>query len=293
MNSKLVTIVIPTFNRAHLICRTLESISNQTYTNWEAIIIDDGSTDDTEVVIKPFLEDERIKFLKRPEDRLRGGNDARNYGFEMSTGKYIKWLDSDDLLEPECLEVQVNAMVTGKHDVVFCRSRFFKQNEKTCEIIIGDYWHHTFPERSNFLENFVIGKIRFCNNDGLWDRNILDNKPYFNKLRNSQEFLMIIKHLSKNINVGIVNEVLVLVRKHDDQMFHKRNYATFSKHQCLARYLAIKELKLNKTGTKLTYTYLFKSLTYYIFYPIKKGEFPYIFYNIKIWFKSLYLVCFK
>jgi len=293
LNSKIVTIIIPTLNRAHLISCTLESICNQTYTNWEAIIVDDGSIDDTEEVIKPLLEDERIKFYKRPQDRLSGGNDARNYGFEMSTGKYIKWLDSDDLLEPDCLEVQVKAIVSGKHDVVFCRSKFFQQNEKTKEIVVGNYWHDSFPTQPNFLENFVIGKIRFCNNDGLWDRKILDPQPYYNKLRNSQEFLMIIKHLSKNANVGIVNQVLVLVRQHKDQMFFKRNYATFSKHQCLARYMAIKELKLNNTGNKRIYTYLFKSITYYFLYPIKKKEFPSIFYNSKIWINSLYLVYIK
>lgn len=289
----IVSIVIPTFNRAHLIADTLSSIKVQSFKDWETIIVDDGSTDDTEEVIKPFLEDERIKFYKRPQDRLSGGNDARNYGFEMSTGTYIKWLDSDDLLEPDCLEVQVKSIVNGKHDVVFCRSKFFQQNEKTNEIVVGNYWHDSFPTQPNFLENFVIGKIRFCNNDGLWDRKILDPKPYYNKLRNSQEFLMIIKHLSKNAKVGIVNQVLVLVRQHKDQMFFKRNYATFSRHQCLARYMAIKELKLNNTGTKRTYTYLFKSITYYFLYPLKKKEFPSIFYNSKIWINSLYLVYIK
>ncbi len=224
---------------------------------------------------------------------LKGGNDARNYGFEMSNGKFIKWLDSDDILEPECLEIQLNEIVSDKYDVVFCRSRFFKEDERTGRKILGDYWHHTFPGQPNFLENFVVGKIRFCNNDGLWRRDILDAQPYLDKLRNSQEFLMIIKHLSKNVKVGLVNRVLVLVRKHDDQMFFKRNYATFSKHQCLARYMAIKELKLNKTGSQVTYTYLLKSITYYFFYPIKKKEFPAFFFNIKIWLKSLYLVYLK
>lgn len=293
LRNDLVSIIIPTFNRSSLISDTILSVINQTYINWELIIVDDGSEDCTEEVVKPFLIDERIKFYKRPQDRLKGGNAARNYGYELSSGEYMKWLDSDDLLEPNCLEMQVKAMISGKHDVVFCRSKFFHQNEETNEIVIGDYWHDSFPTQPNFLENFVIGKIRFCNNDGLWDRKILDAKPYYNKLRNSQEFLMIIKHLSRNAKVGVLDKVLVLVRQHEDQMVFKRNYATFSKHQCLARYMAIKELKLNKTGTKRTYTYLFKSITYYFLYPIKKGEFPSVLYNIKIWLKSFYLVYFK
>lgn len=292
MSTKLVSIIIPTFNRAHLISNTLESISNQTHTNWEAIIVDDGSIDDTKEVVNKFLVDPRFKFVERPKDRLKGGNAARNFGYELSSGDYIKWLDSDDLLTPDCLQKQVNKIVTGSYDVVFCRSKFFKQKEGKKELVIGDYWHNSFPVQPNFLENFVIGQIRFCNNDGLWDRKILDVKPYYNKLRNSQEFLMIIKHLSRNANVGILNEVLVLVRKHDDQMVFKRNYATFSKYQCLARYMAIKELKLNETGSQRTYKYLLKSISYYLLYPIKKGEFPNLFYNVKIWLKSVYRVYF-
>jgi glycosyltransferase involved in cell wall biosynthesis len=290
LNRTLVSIIIPTYNRAHLISDTVISIQKQTFKNWELIIVDDGSKDNTEQVVTSFLGDKRIRYFKRPNDRLKGGNAARNYGYEQANGEFVKWLDSDDLLTPNCLEDQINALQENNYDVVFCRSRFFEENDETNKIEIGDFWHETFPVNQNFLDNFIVGKIRFCNNDGLWNRRILGDKPYNEILRNSQEFLMIIKHLSRNINVGVINKVLVLVRKHEDQMVYKRNYATFSKYQVMARYLAIRELKINNSGTKLTYTYLIKSLTYYLIYPLKRGEINFFTSNLKFWLKSLYII---
>ncbi|MGO2103677.1 MAG: glycosyltransferase family 2 protein [Psychroflexus halocasei] len=95
----LVSIIIPTYNRAHLIGETLDSVLAQTYQNWECIVVDDGSTDDTDSVMKGYCDkDSRFKYYHRPDEHLPGGNGARNYGFKMSRGEYIQWFDSDDLM---------------------------------------------------------------------------------------------------------------------------------------------------------------------------------------------------
>jgi glycosyltransferase involved in cell wall biosynthesis len=94
----IVSIIIPTYNRAHLIGETLDSVLAQTYTNWECIIVDDGSTDNTDEVVEEYVKkDSRFKYYHRPDEHLPGGNGARNYGFKMSKGEYVNWLDSDDL----------------------------------------------------------------------------------------------------------------------------------------------------------------------------------------------------
>lgn len=81
----LVSIIIPTFNRAHLIGETLDSVLAQTYPNWECIVVDDGSTDNTDEVMAEYMaRDARFQYHHRPEDRLPGGNAARNYGVEFS-----------------------------------------------------------------------------------------------------------------------------------------------------------------------------------------------------------------
>ena len=100
MNDKfLFSIVIPTYNRAPLIFKTIESIFNQTYTNYEIIIVDDGSTDNTEEIISK-INNPKIKYYKIINSE-RGA--ARNKGILHSTGDYITFLDSDDIIYPNYL----------------------------------------------------------------------------------------------------------------------------------------------------------------------------------------------
>ena len=110
----LLSIIIPTYNRAHLIGETLDSVLGQTYKNWECIIVDDGSTDKTPEVIANYIQkDSRFQFYNRPSDRPKGANACRNFGYEISTGKYVKWFDSDDIMHPEFLEKQINVLKTN------------------------------------------------------------------------------------------------------------------------------------------------------------------------------------
>jgi glycosyltransferase involved in cell wall biosynthesis len=102
----LVSILTPTYNTEKFIRSTIESAKNQTYTNWEMILVDDASTDNTVAIIEEFVKkDSRIKLFKLPENR--GNGFARNAALEKATGKYIAYLDADDLWFPEKLEKQI------------------------------------------------------------------------------------------------------------------------------------------------------------------------------------------
>jgi len=115
----LVSIIIPTYNRAHLIGETLDSVLAQTYQNWECIIVDDGSSDNSDEVIEEYTKkDSRFKYYHRPDEHLPGGNGARNYGFKMSQGEYVNWFDSDDLMVAEKLELKVKVMLENDVDFV-------------------------------------------------------------------------------------------------------------------------------------------------------------------------------
>src|SRR5690606_11844101 len=120
----LVSIIIPTYNRAHLISETLDSVLAQTYTNWECIVVDDGSTDATEALLHGYMEkDSRFQYHKRPDRHLPGGNGARNYGFELSQGEYIQWFDSDDVMLPGFLDKKVE-LFKDDIDLVICSSNY-------------------------------------------------------------------------------------------------------------------------------------------------------------------------
>lgn len=114
-----VSVVIPTYNRGDLISETLDSVKAQTLPEWECIVVDDGSSDETEAVVQGYVEkDARFHYIKRPAHRAKGGNSCRNIGLEAAKGEYIQFLDSDDLLAPNKFEEQVRALSKAEGDAV-------------------------------------------------------------------------------------------------------------------------------------------------------------------------------
>ncbi len=103
MQKPLTSVITPTFNRSHLIQKAIDSVLAQTYDNWEHIIIDDGSDDDTEAIVKQN-KDKRIKYFRKENG---GPSKARNYGIKHAKGKWIMYLDSDDELLPKCVETTI------------------------------------------------------------------------------------------------------------------------------------------------------------------------------------------
>ena len=115
--NELVSIIMPSYNTSKYILDSVKSIRNQTYTNWELIIVDDCSTDDTDDVIKPYLEDRRIKYLKN--EKNSGAAISRNYALREAKGKWVAFLDSDDTWEREKLEKQVKFMTDNNYSFTY------------------------------------------------------------------------------------------------------------------------------------------------------------------------------
>ena len=105
---ELVSIIMPSYNTAKFISETIESVLVQTYTNWELIIVDDCSTDNTDEVVKSFLSDNRIKYITN--EKNSGAAVSRNRALREAKGKWIAFLDSDDLWLPVKLEKQIAFM---------------------------------------------------------------------------------------------------------------------------------------------------------------------------------------
>ncbi len=99
---KLFSVIIPTYNRGYILWKTIQSVQKQIYPNWELLIIDDESTDDTEKLVAEFQSDPRILYKKLKNG---GANKARNYGLEKAKGDFVAYLDSDDYLYENFLSV--------------------------------------------------------------------------------------------------------------------------------------------------------------------------------------------
>ncbi len=119
MKKPTVSVIIPTYNRARLICKAVRSALRQTYRDFEIIVVDDASTDNTEQIIKSF-DDSRIIYMKHKNNR--GASAARNTGIKNSRGKYIAFLDSDDEWMPQKLEKQIAVFGRSSNTVgaVYC-----------------------------------------------------------------------------------------------------------------------------------------------------------------------------
>lgn len=106
--NELVSIIMPSYNTGQFISETIESVLNQSYSNWELIIVDDCSTDNTDDVVKNYLKDNRIRYFKN--DNNSGAAVSRNKALREAKGKWIAFLDSDDLWESDKLKKQIAFM---------------------------------------------------------------------------------------------------------------------------------------------------------------------------------------
>ena len=113
MENELVSIIMPTYNCAKFIKETIESVLNQTYENWELVIVDDCSNDNTEEIVESF-NDKRIKYHKL--EKNSGAAVARTTAMKMATGNYMAFLDSDDLWKKEKLEKQLEFMKKNNYN---------------------------------------------------------------------------------------------------------------------------------------------------------------------------------
>lgn len=104
----LVSIIMPSYNTAEFIAESIQSVLSQSYQNWELLIVDDCSTDNTDEVVKPYLVDKRIKYLKN--EKNSGAAVSRNRALREARGKWIAFLDSDDLWMPDKLSKQITFM---------------------------------------------------------------------------------------------------------------------------------------------------------------------------------------
>lgn len=172
-----ISIIIPTYNCAGLLSEMVMSIINQTYTNWELIVVDDGSTDNTSEIMAKYSNDHRIEYVKRPLNIKRGAQGCRNYGFSLAKGEYVCFFDADDLISKTCLEERISFIVREECDYAIFPAATFqddvtnyklsKMGISTGEDILTSFLSHY----AQFTVWTAIYKIEAIKNIH-WDENI-------------------------------------------------------------------------------------------------------------------------
>lgn len=208
----IVTVIMPAFNAELFIEQAIESVLNQTYDKFELFIVNDGSTDKTEEVIKGF-NDKRIKYLIQ---KNKGVSSARNLAIKHSKGQWLSFLDADDVWLPDTLAT-------------------FAENIEGSDFIFGEYSYLGGPNSgktakdltkiSNNRESLLHELINhnFIGIGGICMRRDITNQYFDESLGFAEDYRLWITLLMKDIRVKKVNKVLYKYRIHSESALHKNN----------------------------------------------------------------------
>jgi len=248
-NQPLVSVIIPCYNGEKFIAEAVESVLNQTYQNWELIIVNDGSTDSSEKIIKEFCKkDKRVRYIKNNENK--GIPATRNIGIKESNGEYIALLDQDDLWLPAKLEKQVKYFEIDKElkiglifsDILWMREGKISRNSRLSRKIFKNLDKLSCEEVFEilFMNNFipiisVLVRKQCFSTLGLFDEKLLGGAD-------DHDFVL---RLASNFNLKYIEYPLAIRR------IHKDNYSRMERFFKDEMIIIEKILKGNKKYSKL------------------------------------------
>ena len=211
---KKISIIIPCYNQALFLEETCNSIIKQTHTNWEALIINDGATDNTEVVALKICEkDSRFKYFYKNNGGL---SSARNFGIENATGEFIQFLDSDDLIEPSKFEesLATNSELTITN---FEMLKNGKREEPFCKLE---------GETINFETVLLNWDVRFAIpiHCGLFITSIVKKIKFNEQLKAKEDWCFWLDFLTFTKEISFVNKPLALYRLHHSNMCKDKHH---------------------------------------------------------------------
>lgn len=255
----MISIIIPTYNRAHSIFNSIESVLKQTNPNWELLIIDDGSKDNTHEIVDKYLIDERIQYHY---DVNRGVSAARNRGARLSKGDYLIFLDSDDMLESELIE-NLNKSDFSKYDLICWELKCIIDGE---EKIIkpksqGELYNNY---EVGFLAESICYKKEYFLKVGGYDEKMTFGENYELGIRLCQE---------KDLKILILNKVLA--RYYIESAQRTSNSTSNRFHSCVHQYQKHKDIFISSRHENSKMLYFFG----YLLENLKKKGFAFKFYS--------------
>lgn len=184
----LVSIIIPTYNRAHLIKETIDSVLAQTYMNWECIIIDDRSNDATKAILDEYSTiDNRFIIICKPIELKQGASVSRNFGLKLARGEYIQFLDSDDILADNKIEEQVKILLNESNFTIStCKWGRFNEIKEPISFYENKRDYINFSNAKDYFDliglygsffpplNFLMSK-ELINFSGYWNESLSMN----------------------------------------------------------------------------------------------------------------------
>lgn len=245
----LVSIIIPVYNRADRVAATLDSLLAQTYSHFEIILVDDGSTDRSAEVIAPYLNS-RLRYIKQDN---AGAPAARNHGFRLSQGELIVFFDSDDLMLPSRLEEQVKAIV--RQQAQACAAGFY------INLVGGETYLPAAMSNAPVMELFIRRKVLGSTQSWMFSREMVAAVNGFDlNLSCRQDLDLTFRILQLNPTVALVAKPLSLFIDHEGGERIMNNWNSLKHLGSKERYhhKVLRYLSTQKRGDLLS-----KALDYY------------------------------
>jgi glycosyltransferase involved in cell wall biosynthesis len=174
-NPPAVTVIIPTYNRSSILSRAIDSVLNQTFADFELIVVDDASTDDTEAVVRGY-DDKRVRYICHEINSGNGGI-ARNTAIERSDSEYVAFLDDDDVWLPEKLERQVDALeqCDDRVGLIYCWMDYYDGDElveRSHPTRRGDIFREMLDKNAITAASTIIVRRRVLKDVGNFDGDV-------------------------------------------------------------------------------------------------------------------------
>ena len=237
------SIICPVYNREYLLQKAIESVINQMYIDWELIIVDDGSVDNTKVVVEKYLSDNRIKYFYQ---RNQGPSIARNYGIQNAKGSYICFLDSDDLYFVNHLKVFYDIICSPSYNrEILCSNWMIINEVKRMHINKLIIETESLSNKIYFVLRNDISINNLCIPIGVFENIKFEGKYNF------FEDTHLLVRIVINFNCKILNDVTVIINYHNlrsSNLIYQNKKAIYSKIE--NNISAIKDL-FDKVGSEI------------------------------------------
>lgn len=247
MNNPLVSVIIPNYNHARFLDERIQSVLNQTYQNYELIILDDKSTDNSVEVIYKFKDNSHISQIIINDENSGSPFKQWHKGFELAKGDIIWIAESDDNCEKDMLEKLVDVYIKNNCVIAFCRSRYMDENGFKGEECL---WQKSLKKSlvlqgKAYIANYLWNKNTIVNASSvIFDRNFaLQIEPDFMTFKGSGDWMFWIEMAEKG-NVAFIDEALNYFRKHHSnttQIMNKSGLSILENNK-IFRYLIKKKL---------------------------------------------------
>ncbi|MBK6479813.1 MAG: glycosyltransferase family 2 protein [Saprospiraceae bacterium] len=146
----LVSVIIPAYNAALYLEECIQSVLNQTWKSLEIIIVNDGSTDKTADIVRPYLADNRIRYIFQ---KNQGCSSAKNTGLSAATGDYIQYLDADDMISPDKINAQLQVLQQDPLKLAVCKTYIFDNSTNTTQIPLDIEFLYSTSDSLEFILN--------------------------------------------------------------------------------------------------------------------------------------------